>query len=88
MKWYRRNSSIVFPTSSQILAIMGNFPSYRKYWIGGEGAIGLTETKKDRKEDTLHRKVPTFMYEKLDEVRIMVIAREAKCLGVAKKIFG
>ena len=81
MKWYRRNSSIVFPTSSWILAIMGNFPSYRKYWIGGGEAIGLTETKKDRKEDTLHRKVNTFLYASKDEARILAVVRQVRRRG-------
>ncbi len=44
--------------------------------------------KKVQGEDTSHRKVPTFVYEKSDEDQLIILCMAAKEWGVDKKHFG
>ena len=66
----------------------GTFPRMQCFLDWGKGGHWVDPDSKVRGEDTTHRKVPTYIYAKDDEERILKIVRACKERRLEQKIFG
>ena len=80
-----RKYPILYPAS---IHSKGLFPRMQCFLDWGKGGVWVDPESKVRGEDTTHRKVPTFIYAKDDEARILKIVKACKERRLEQKIFG
>ena len=66
----------------------GEFPKLHCILDWGKGGKYVEKPANAPREDTSHRKLPTFIYDGEDEPRLEALFRECKRLGLERDVFG